>query len=94
MKKIFTCAILALFIFSMINVSYALEKTKDRASSAMDNLLYGPTEIPNNLNETKSKGTKVSDAHTEKTKDGVERGIARLGTGVWKLLTFWYSDHE
>ena len=94
MKKITVFAILAIFILSLTGMSFALEKAKDRASSGMDNILYGPTEVPKNLNETKSKGTKVSDAHTEKTKDGVERGIARLTTGVWKLLTFWYSDND
>jgi hypothetical protein len=93
MRKIIICAILALFIFSISGIALA-EKTKDRASSGMDHMFYGPVEVPKNLNETNSKGTKVSDVHTEKTRDGVERGIARFTTGLWKLATFWYSDHE
>ncbi len=68
-----------------------MEKTKDRASRAMNNILYGPVEVPKNLDETKTKGTAI-DRCTTKTKTGVERGIARIVGGVWQLATFWYSD--
>ena len=101
-KKIITLAIVTIFIFSTIGAYAAetstsqptaapMEKTKDRASRAMNNLLYGPTEVPNNLNETNTKGTKI-DRCSEKTRTGVERGIARFVAGVWQLATFWYSD--
>lgn len=100
-KKIIAIAIVSIFIFSAIG-SYAatdtaqptaqpMEKTKDRLSRGMNNLLYGPTEVPQNIDETKTKGTKI-DRCTEHTKSGVERGIARIVGGVWQLATFWYSD--
>jgi len=94
-KKILSLAIVILFALSAVSAytgkACALDNTKDRASKAMNNMLYGPTEIAKNLNETNSKGTKVEGC-TEKTRTGVERGLARLGTGIWQLATFWYSD--
>lgn len=98
-KKIITLAIVSLFIFSTLGLcadkstSQPLEKTKDRLSNGVDNIFYGPTEVPNNLDETKSKGTKIERC-TEKTRSGVERGIARLVGGVWQVATFWYSDPD
>lgn len=67
------------------------EKTKDRASRAMNNILYGPLEVPKNIDETGTKGTAIDNC-SQKTKSGVERGIARVVTGAWQLATFWYSD--
>lgn len=67
------------------------ESTKDRLSRGMNNLLYGPVETPKNMNETQTKGTKVANCD-ERTRTGLERGIARVFTGVWQLATFWYSD--
>ncbi|MBI5124130.1 MAG: hypothetical protein HZA72_01775 [Candidatus Omnitrophica bacterium] len=91
-KRIVLSIVIFVFIFLMIgNYAAALEGTKDRASKAMDNIFLGPTEIADNLDETKSKGTEVEGC-TEKTRTGVERGIARLVSGVWQLATFWYSD--
>ena len=101
-KRVFALAIVAIFILTVATAYGAkvpvpttaarpLDKTKDRLSKGMDNLLYGPTEVPDNLSETKSKGTKL-EGYTEKTRTGVERGIGRFFTGVWQLATFWYSD--
>ena len=102
MKKFAVVIVSALFIFSTIG-AYAAEtalnqplakpydKTKDRMSRAMNNIFYGPTEIPANISETKTKG-EAMDRCTPKTKGGVERGIARLVGGVWQIATFWYSD--
>lgn len=67
------------------------DKTKDRASRAMNNIFYGPMETASNINETNTKGTAIDDC-TQKTRSGVERGIARVFAGVWQLATFWYSD--
>jgi len=99
-KKLISYAIVFVFIFSVIGV-YAseinqptakpFEKTKDRASRAMNNIFYGPVEIPANLDQTKTKGTEM-DRCSKKTRSGVERGIARIVGGVWQLATFWYSD--
>ena len=101
-KKIITLVTLSIFIFSAIGAYTAsadtsqptakpLESTKDRVSRAMNNIVLGPTEVTENLDETKTKGTKI-DRCSEKTRSGVERGIARLFAGVWQLATFWYSD--
>jgi hypothetical protein len=67
------------------------ENTKDRASRSMNNLFYGPTEMPDNINDTKTKG-EAMDRCIPKTKSGFERGIARMVSGAWQLATFWYSD--
>ena len=101
-KKVVALAIVAIFI-SSVTGGYAaesgssqptaqpMEKTKDRLNRGMNNILYGPTEVPDNLNETNTKGTKI-DRCSDKTRTGVERGIGRLFAGVWQLATFWYSD--
>jgi hypothetical protein len=102
MKKITAIFIAALFIFSTMG-AYAgetalnqplakpYENTKDRASRSMNNLFYGPTEMPDNINDTKTKG-EAMDRCIPKTKSGFERGIARMVSGAWQLATFWYSD--
>ena len=104
LRKIITLAIVSIFILSTIGAYAAestsssssptvppMEKTKDRLNRGMNNLLYGPTEVPKNLDETKTKGTAI-DRCSGKTRTGVERGIARFVAGVWQLATFWYSD--
>ncbi len=67
------------------------DTVKDRASRGMNNLFYGPVEIPENLSQTNTKGAPVKDC-TQKTRSGVERGIARVFTGIWQLATFWNAD--
>jgi len=107
-KKIFTIAIVSIFIFSVMGVFMVIsakaeqplnqptntdktDSVKDRASRGMNNLLYGPVETPSNIDETKTKGTPVDRCST-KTRTGVERGIARVTSGIWQMLTFWYAD--
>ena len=103
-KKLFTIAALTVFIISSLGTyaafatletekptAPALESTKDRASRGMNNLLYGPVEIPANIDQSKTKGAGV-DSCIPKTRSGVERGIARVTGGIWQLATFWYSD--
>ncbi len=101
LKKFFILVIVSLFIFSTLGAYAAqgtdqptvppVEKTKDRLSRGMNNILYSPVEVPANLDETKTKGTAL-DKCSPKTKTGVERGIARFFAGVWQIATFWYSD--
>lgn len=103
MRKIAVAAMVSMFLLSTVGAYAAVvsdtvqptvphtEKTKDRASRAMNNIFYGPVETPANIDETKTKGAKI-DGCGEKTKDGVARGIARIVGGVWQLATFWYSD--
>jgi len=102
MKKIAVVIIAALFIFSTMGAYAAetalnqpltkpYEKTKDRMSRAMNNIFYGPAEMPDNMTSTNTKG-EAMDRCIPKTKTGVERGVARLVGGVWQIATFWYSD--
>jgi hypothetical protein len=102
-KKIGLMAIVSIFILSAVG-AYAdqatlkptvppVEKTKDRASRAMNNLLCGPVEMPDNIGESQTKGTEITKC-SKKTRTGVERGIARMFAGVWQLATFWYSDPD
>ena len=101
-KRFVLLLVVSLFILSTVGAYAAdsstaqptaqpMENTKDRASRAMNNIFLGPSEIPDNMTQTNTKGAQM-DRCTTKTKTGVERGIARLVTGVWQLATFWYSD--
>jgi hypothetical protein len=101
MKKSVLLLVVSIFILSTVGAYAAsssdqptaqpMETTKDRASRAMNNIFLGPSEIPDNMAQTNTKGTPM-DRCTKKTSTGVERGIARLFAGVWQLATFWYSD--
>lgn len=102
MKKSLVFMVAALFILSAVGAYAAetalnqplgkpYEKTKDRMSRAMNNIFYGPAEVPDNMTETSTKG-EAMDRCIPKTKTGVERGVARLVGGVWQIATFWYSD--
>ena len=104
MIKKFTILIAAVLFFVSSAAAYAattpidepiskqpLEKTKDRAARAMNNILYGVIEMPNNIDLSKTKGKPIENC-TDKTKSGFECGIARLFIGTWQLATFWYSD--
>ncbi len=90
MKRMAALFIVGIFILSAASV--LAETPKERASSGMNDLLYGPVETPQNINETKSKGAAVSPTFTDGTKTGVDRGLARIGSGIWKIATFWYAD--
>jgi hypothetical protein len=99
-KKIIFLAIVSIFIFSTVGIYAAdltqpttktTESTKDRASRAMNNILCGTVEAPDNIDQTKTKGTQV-DRCAPRTKSGLERGIVRVVGGLWQLATFWYSD--
>lgn len=102
MKKTVVFMIAALFIFSTMGAYAAetalnqpltkpYENTKDRMSRSMNNIFYGPAEMPDNISDTNTKGEAMNRC-TQKTKSGFERGIARVVGGVWQMATFWYSD--
>ena len=92
MKRVAAFLILGIFIF--LTVGAFAETPGDRIASGLNNIVYGQVEVPKNLNETNTKGTKAFDSCTDKTRDGVERGIARTVGGIWKILTFWNTDSE
>ena len=89
-RRMVIFAFLGIFILSATSV-FALDKTKDRLKKGMDNIFIGQIECPDNINESKTKGTNVTDC-TNKTRTGVERAIARFVGGLWQLGTFWYSE--
>ncbi|MFH1863848.1 MAG: hypothetical protein ABIJ85_02995 [bacterium] len=93
MQRKICVLVLAIALLTISSNVYALEKTKDRLNKGMNNIFIGQIETPDNINESKTKGTNVADC-TDKTKSGVERAIARFVGGVWQLGTFWYSDEQ
>ncbi|MDD4956621.1 MAG: hypothetical protein PHH49_03715 [Candidatus Omnitrophica bacterium] len=60
----------------------------------LDDIVYGDVEVPNNINETNSKGSPAYPECTAKTNDDVGRGIARFVGGVWQIATFWYPTDK
>ena len=90
MKKFIACLLIAAFI--PVTGAYAVSKNAPlkNISRGLDNIVYGDMEIPDNINETNSKGTKAFEKCTDSTKDDVGRGIARIVGGIWQLATFWY----
>jgi hypothetical protein len=96
-KNVIILVIASLFVLSAYAVSTAsaeqCENTKDRLCRGVNDVFCGPVEIPDNLCQTNSKGVKL-DGCNEKTRTGVERGLARIGKGIWTIATFWYSEPD
>jgi len=63
-------------------------------STGLDDIVYGDVEVPDNINETGTKGTPAYPECTAKTNDDIGRGIARFVGGVWRIATFWYPEDE
>ena len=86
--------ILALILTFMPVKSFAASENRPvpKIESALDDLLTGPVETPDNINATKSKGAVPYPDCTEKTKSGVGRAVVKVVGGAWKLLTFWYPE--
>ena len=95
MKKIVALVVISAFIISAFifsNVSMASQnKPLERLGKGLDNIVYGHVEVPDNINQTNSKG-KAIDSCTAKTKDDVGRGIARVVKGIFEIATFWYPQ--
>ena len=90
MKKFIVCLLIVAFV--PVTGAYAISKNEPlkNISRGLDNIVYGDIEIPDNINETNSKGTVAFKKCTDSTKDDVGRGIARIVGGIWELATFWY----
>ncbi|KJJ84051.1 hypothetical protein OMAG_002050 [Candidatus Omnitrophus magneticus] len=57
-------------------------------------MTYGHIEVSKSCNETETKGTPAYSSCTEKTKDGMGRGISKFFGGLWRVATFWYPEDE
>ena len=90
MKRVIIILILAAFIPSASVFAISKNEPFKNISKGLKNIVYGDLEVPDNINETGSKGTKAFDKCTDDTKDDVGRGIVRIVGGIWQLATFWY----
>jgi len=92
MKKILLLALICMFIFSLA-VKAAPFKL-DNVGKGLNNVAYGGIETPDSVNKTNSKGTPAFEDCTDKTKDDVGRGIARVVGGLFQIATFWYTPED
>jgi hypothetical protein len=90
MRKVLALLIVISLVLS--SAAYAISRNEPlkKLSNGLDNIVYGKMEVPDNINETNSKGSRAFSKCTDTTKDDVGRGIARIVGGVWELATFWY----
>ena len=91
MKK----ALMLLVVLTLVcnaNVFASTNKPLENLGEGLDNVFYGDLEVPDNMNETNSKGTPAFEDCTAKTNDDVGRGIARFVGGIWQIATFWYPE--
>jgi hypothetical protein len=97
MKKILVVFVIVALVFSMgiSGSSFASEnKPLENLSKGIDDVFYGDVEVPDNMNETGSKGTPLNAECTDTTKDDVGRGIARVVRGLYRIATFWYPEKD
>jgi len=92
MKKFIAVLIIVAFIPTLNAFAISKNEPFKKISAGLKNVAYGTLEIPDNINETDSKGKKAFADCTEDTKDGVGRGIARIVGGIWEIATFWYPE--
>jgi len=87
-----TIALLIVISIVLTSSVFAISRNEPlkKLSKGLDNIVYGEIEVPDNINETNTKGTKAFTDCTDDTKDGVGRGIARIVGGIWEIATFWY----
>ena len=96
MKRFFIFFIIVSVLFSIVNTGAfaSTNKPLKNMGQGLDDMFYGVVEIPDNMNETGTKGTPAYDSCTTKTNDDVGRGIARFVGGLWRAITFWYPESE
>jgi hypothetical protein len=93
MNKVFAVVVVLAMAFGFSVAGYAsTNKPLENLGSGLNDAFYSKVEVPDSIDQTKSKGTPLNDKCTDKTKDDVGRGIARSVQGVWKILTFWYPE--
>lgn len=90
MKKIIVFLIIITFIHMYSALAVSKNEPLRNLSNGLDNITYGVIEIPDNIDAAGAKGSRIGNDFTDKTKDDVGRGIARIIRGIWKIATFWY----
>ncbi|MDP8257924.1 MAG: hypothetical protein P9L90_00665 [Candidatus Aadella gelida] len=91
MKKVLILLVI-LTVMSNTCVFASTNKPLEKLGTGLDNVVYGDLEVPDNMNETNTKGTPAFSDCTSATNDDVGRGIARFVGGVWQIATFWYPE--
>jgi len=91
MKKFLVLFVIFVMLFN-VSAFASVNKPLQKLGKGLDDVVYGEVEIPNNINETNTKGKPAYPDCTAKTNDGVGRGIARFVGGVWEIATFWYPE--
>ena len=94
MKKVIAVVLILTFVSSLSAFAVSKNEPLKKLSVGLDNVVYGSIEVPDNINETNSKGKKAFSDCTDTTKDGVGRGIARVVGGLWQMATCWYPVDE
>ena len=90
MKKLIAIVVIVAFIPSFSAFAISKNEPFKNLSTGIDNVTYGTIEVPDSIDETKTKGEKAFSKCTDTTKDDVGRGIARVVGGLWEIATFWY----
>ena len=90
MRKVIAIAIIVTLVSSLSVFAISKNEPLKKLSIGLDNIAYGGIEVPDNINETHTKGEKAFEDCTDDTKDGVGRGIVKIVGGLWQLATFWY----
>lgn len=93
MKKL-AVLLTILMIFSVVSAYASTNKPLENLGSGLNDVVYGNTEIPDDINATKTKGTPAYEKCTQKTNDDVGRGLAKFVGGLWKVATFWYPESD
>lgn len=93
MKKLFILVLVAAMMFSATAFA-STNKPLKNLGQGLDDMVYGKMEVPDNINETGSKGSPAYDSCTEKTNDDFGRGVARFVGGAWRIVTFWYPEDD
>jgi putative exosortase-associated protein (TIGR04073 family) len=91
MKKFLVLFAIFVMLFS-VSAFASVNKPLQNLGKGLDNIVYGEIEVPDNINETNTKGKPAFTKCTAATNDGVGRGIARFVGGVWEVATFWYPE--
>ncbi len=93
MKGLFIVLVVCFLALSFNTVSFAsTNKPLENIGSGLDDMAYGQVEVPDSIDQTKTKGSPAYEKCTAKTNDDAGRGIARFVGGLWKVATFWYPE--
>ena len=92
MKRIIAIIIILSLVPSLSAFAISKNEPLKNLSKGLNDIAYGSIEVPDNIDETNTKGKVAYPECTDTTKDGVGRGIARVVGGIWEIATFWYPE--